>query len=148
VYNLQNESDLYGLVQVMIIIFGEQPPVYSIAGQRQENSNPSYPIQSPYPPYPTSTTGYPAPYPTVQPYPSGTSTATPYPPYPTTGYPPYPSTGGTSSTAAPYPSYPVSTTTTSSTGTISEDHIRASLLSAVEDKVFFLILNLLFSHLK
>lgn len=33
----QNESDLVALVQVMIIIFGEQPPVYSVAGQPPTN---------------------------------------------------------------------------------------------------------------
>ena len=41
-YN-QNESDLVALVQVMIIIFGEQPPVYSVAGQPPANPAAVYP---------------------------------------------------------------------------------------------------------
>lgn len=40
---MQTESDLIGLVQMMIIIFGEQPPVYSTAGQPQTNHPVGYP---------------------------------------------------------------------------------------------------------
>jgi len=132
------ESDLLGLVQVTIIIFAEQPPVYAVSGppQRQENSTP-YPMQPGYPAYPTPNTPYPAAgghsYPSYPP--TGGSSSTPYPSY-SAGYPPYPVSG--SATPKPsYPSYPAATTTTqaSASGTISEDHIRASLLSAVEDKV-------------
>lgn len=28
-YVLQPQSDLYGLIQVMIVVFGEEPPVFS-----------------------------------------------------------------------------------------------------------------------
>ena len=163
---LQSESDLIGLVQMMIIIFGEQPPVYSVAGQSQSN-NPtsSYPaaagnnlnnlyfvrncctyikyfLFAGYPPYPNSGTAYPpaTPYP---PYPPvASSNPTPYPSYTTPGYPSY------GNTNAGYPTYPVAgaaagpASTPHSTGTISEDHIRASLLSAVEDKVWIHALTL------
>lgn len=88
-----------------------------------------------YPPYPASATAYPpaTPYPLYPPSVGGQG-PTPYPAYPT-GYPPYPA----APTGSGYPPYPPSSATTnpSSTGTISEDHIRASLLSAVEDKVVF-----------
>ena len=43
--HLQNESDLYGLVQVMIIIFGEQPPVYAVQRQEAAASSLPYPTQ-------------------------------------------------------------------------------------------------------
>jgi len=128
-----NESDLLGLVQITIIVFGEQPPVYAVAGPppRQENTTP-YPLQPGYPPYPTTNTPYPTAYPS---YPSsGGSSSTPYPSY-SSGYPPYPISGSVNSNSS-YPSYPpAATPTPQATGTISEDHIRASLLSAVEDKV-------------
>lgn len=42
-FHQQNESDLVALVQVMIIIFGEQPPVYSVAGQPPSNPAAAYP---------------------------------------------------------------------------------------------------------
>ncbi|XP_068250029.1 tumor susceptibility gene 101 protein isoform X5 [Palaemon carinicauda] len=104
----------------------------------------------PYPPNPGSATGYP-PYPTQPGYPPSN---TPYPVYPPTssaGYPPgqpgppsYPPpyTAGVS-----YPPYPSTTSnlttqttetsgiTTAATGTITEEHIRASLVSAVSDRV-------------
>lgn len=38
-FNLQNSSDLEGLVQVMIVTFGEQPPVYA----KPRESNVPYP---------------------------------------------------------------------------------------------------------
>jgi len=130
-----NESDLLGLVQITIIVFGEQPPVYAVAGPpppRQETATP-YPLQPGYPPYPTTNTPYPAAYPS---YPAtGGSTSTPYPSYPG-GYPSYPVAAGSASSSSSYPAYPpAATPTPKASGTISEDHIRASLLSAVEDKV-------------
>ena len=89
-----------------------------------------------YPPYPSSNAGYPPAYPTVASYPSASSNATPYPPYPSSGYPPYPIAATAGGSGPSYPPYSVNPTVPSSTGTISEDHIRASLLSAVEDKVY------------
>jgi len=86
-----------------------------------------------YPPYPTTNTPYPTPYPS---YPAtGSSSTTPYPSF-SGGYPPYPVTAGNTNSNPSYSSYPpVATPTPQASGTISEDHIRASLLSAVEDKV-------------
>ncbi|XP_026282501.1 tumor susceptibility gene 101 protein isoform X2 [Frankliniella occidentalis] len=129
------------------------------ANQQQSSSFTPYPTQ-PYmpvpsgggnPPYPTANSGYnSAPYPPATPYSGGFPA--PYPGYNSqsgsnSGYPPYP-TGGNQ---LPYPAYPSgqypagpsmppSATTQNSgidsgTGTITEEHIRASLLSAVEDKM-------------
>ncbi|XP_077494517.1 tumor susceptibility gene 101 [Amblyomma americanum] len=171
-------SDLLGLIQVMIIVFGETPPVFS---KPQEDGSPAYPPrattgasggggffrptagvmppsamgggQPPYPPsgaamppYPPGGTTMPTPW---TPYPPATAGATPattgaggMPPYPvyppamgTTPYPPYPTSNtATATTGYPYP--PASTASPASqTGTITQEHIRASLLTAVEEKV-------------
>lgn len=133
----QNGSTLQQLIQCMITAFGEIPPVYS---KPRTEARPPYPVNSfmpqpsgyPYPqvspqpgyptstPYPTASNlpypGYGAPYPGAansngSPY-SPATNLTPYPP--TTGYGPSPDVGG---------------------GTITEEHIKASLLSAVEDKL-------------
>ncbi len=89
-----------------------------------------------YPPYPTSATAYPpaTPYPPYPPVNGPASTS--YPSY-SGGYPPYPPAPGAITNSAAYPPYPTpaGVSNAQSTGTISEDHIRASLLSAVEDKV-------------
>ncbi|XP_024620467.1 tumor susceptibility gene 101 protein isoform X2 [Neophocaena asiaeorientalis asiaeorientalis] len=150
------QSDLLGLIQVMIVVFGEEPPVFSRAT-----------ISASYPPY--QATGPPNTYQVsrffggilrphicmyrfstktgiwafvssympgmpsgISAYPSG------YPPnpsgYPGCPYPPgsqYPAT-----TSSQYPSQPpVTTVGPSRDGTISEDTIRASLISAVSDKL-------------
>lgn len=39
---LQSSSDLLGLIQVMIVTFGEMPPVFA----KQKESNTPYPTQS------------------------------------------------------------------------------------------------------
>ncbi|XP_066984343.1 tumor susceptibility gene 101 protein isoform X8 [Macrobrachium rosenbergii] len=144
-----SSSDLPGLIQIMIMTFSEMPPVYSKPKTAQPTTGAPYP--SPYPSgTPGSATGYP-PYPTQPGYPPSN---TPYPVYPPTssaGYPPgqpgppsYPPpyTAGVS-----YPPYPSTTSnlttqttetsgiTTAATGTITEEHIRASLVSAVSDRV-------------
>ncbi|XP_076445427.1 tumor susceptibility gene 101 protein-like [Babylonia areolata] len=174
-------SDLMGLVQILIVTFGEECPVFSKVPARPPPPNmaqtpyptgpghmpmpgmpqPGQGTQPPYPSYPGP--GYPqqpGSYPPAQPpYPpttSQSSTGYPqqggYPPstssYPSSqppsqyphqygGYgsnPPYPAGqmaySATQGTAAPAPS-----TTRPSTGTVTEEHIRASLLSAVEDKM-------------
>lgn len=133
----QNGSTLQQLIQCMITAFGEVPPVYSkprtdtrtpypVNSFMPQPSGYPYPQVSPQPGYPTSTPypttsnlpypGYGAPYPGAAnsngtPYPPATN-STPYPP--ATGYGPSPDVGG---------------------GTITEEHIKASLLSAVEDKL-------------
>lgn len=151
-----NSSDLLGLIQVMIVTFGEQPPVY--AKLPDMHSATPYPTQSympmpggstgssattPYPPYPTglsyqptATSQYPyPPYPSV--YPNYPSASFPYPPTTSHAFPSYPSYSGPAQSVK-ISSPPAINTANSSggtTGTITEEHIRASLLSAVEDKV-------------
>ncbi|KAM4583531.1 tumor susceptibility gene 101 protein-like [Odontesthes bonariensis] len=117
------QSDLYGLIQVMIVVFGEEPPVFSrpttqapyqafqAAGPPNSSYMPGMPVVSPYGPNPD-----PGGYLAYQ-YPGGNS---------------YPSTPG----PAHYPTQvPVSTVGPNRDGTIGEDTIRASLISAVSDKL-------------
>ncbi|XP_060119208.1 tumor susceptibility gene 101 protein isoform X3 [Heteronotia binoei] len=121
------QSDLIGLIQVMIVVFGEEPPVFS---------RPT--ISASYPPYPATgppNTSY------MPAMPSGMSPYPPGPPPNSSGYPvyPYPPPSGpfpaTTSTQH-YPSQPpVTTMGPSRDGTIGEDTIRASLISAVSDKL-------------
>ncbi|XP_022215525.1 tumor susceptibility gene 101 protein [Drosophila obscura] len=139
-----NSSDLLSLIQVMIVTFGDHPPVYSKPKEQQ--------MAMPYPPnaYMQQSGGAGAsnsflPYPTA----SGASGGN-FPPYPTgANFGPYPP-GGAGGNAAGYPpymnypqppgSYPPAggynpSASPSSTGTITEEHIKASLISAVEDKL-------------
>ena len=69
---LQTSSDLLTLIQVMIMTFGDHPPVYSIS------SRPAPPMPQPNVPYPTTS----SPYPTT-PYPA---MPMPVPGLPPTGY--------------------------------------------------------------
>ncbi|CAA9996404.1 unnamed protein product [Nesidiocoris tenuis] len=118
-------SDILGLIHVMVCVFGECPPVFSKLR--------TDPVQTPYP----------TRMPSYMPMP-GTSVVSPYPPmvpqmgqvnpvtpYPTPAYPPMNTT--------PYPMYPLAQPTPASqsgnSGTITEEHIKASLLSAVQDKL-------------
>jgi len=116
-------SDLLGLIQICIVTFSEQPPVYSKPKTDQPVPSLPYPVQGQYG-YPG--TGYQHSYPTPQ-YPTTG--------YPTTAYPP---------STTPYPPYPTQNTMhysqasngpTTTTGTVTQDHLKASILSAVEDKV-------------
>lgn len=127
------QSDLLGLIQVMIVTFGEYPPVYSKPKQPKEQATP-YPTQS-FMPQPPSVT------------------QSPYCPYPGQQFPPYPPSAGgygaygQQAPGGSYPPYmPPSMPTASGynsgynptaqgTGTITEEHIKASLVSAVEDKL-------------
>ncbi|GFO14992.1 tumor susceptibility gene 101 protein [Plakobranchus ocellatus] len=104
------KSDLLLLVQVLILMFGEECPVFSRA------SNTRLPLHQPltYPsstPYPTNPGGMPMP---GMPYPSVSSSAGPpgYPPAGSLNYPPYPPAGGpgypSQGVTPPYPSYPPS----------------------------------------
>ncbi|XP_056015299.1 tumor susceptibility gene 101 protein-like isoform X2 [Ostrea edulis] len=165
------QSDLLGLIQILVIVFGEEPPVFSRAAALTAQSHPPYPGAGPTPypgqtPYPMQGGGgYPMPMPgsvnqppeysqypapnTQYPasgftgYPGGGSTG--YPSYPPSGYPPqYPSSTNTYGAPSnlPYPQYtaPGTNTVTSSaqpgsTNTVTEEHLRMSLLSAVEDKM-------------
>ncbi|XP_061533627.1 tumor susceptibility 101a isoform X3 [Phycodurus eques] len=117
------QSELYGLIQVMIVVFGEEPPVFSrpttqapyqafqAAGPPNASYVPAMPAVSPYGPSPNA-----GGYPGYQ-YPGGNS---------------YPATSGPTH----YPTQsPVSTVGSNRDGTIGEDTIRASLISAVSDKL-------------
>ncbi|XP_018302640.1 tumor susceptibility gene 101 protein [Mycetomoellerius zeteki] len=148
-----HNSDLLALIQVMIVTFGEQPPVYAkIRSETQQSSTP-YPVQS-FMPVPgggnVSSSGFP-PYPPSSQYSSGSNVYPPYPPTASGGFP-YPSsygsyagttpsypTQGYSGSYQPYPPVtqpsPTIQPNSSGSGTITEEHIRASLLSAVEDKL-------------
>ncbi|XP_055313356.1 tumor susceptibility gene 101 protein [Sitodiplosis mosellana] len=136
-----SSSDLLGLIQVMIVTFGDMPPVYA---KPKEQVTP-YP-QQPFMPTPaTSGQGYPLPYP---------ASAGAFPPYPTSNFGGFPAYPGASGTANPpstgYPPYPMpnpshsgynsfyggqSNSSQDGTMTITEEHIKASLISAVEDKL-------------
>ncbi|XP_064193201.1 tumor susceptibility gene 101 protein-like [Anguilla rostrata] len=119
------QSDLYGLIQVMIVVFGEEPPVFSrpttqaayqpfpATGPPNQSYMPGVPAVSPYgPAHSPSPGGYPG-----YAYPSGNS-------YPTTAGPTHYSSQN-----------PVPSVVPSRDGTIGEDTIRASLISAVSDKL-------------
>ena len=133
------KSDLGSLIQIMIITFGDHPPVYA-----KPKSEPALPHSmmntAPYPkqvmpPMPhnmISSPGIPQPSPHVSNiYPSTDV----YPSFPQPSSTPYPTSGFT----GPYPQYSPSPTfpanSSSGTGTITEEHIKASLLSAIGDKL-------------
>uniref|UniRef100_A0A1I7ZBA3 UEV domain-containing protein n=1 Tax=Steinernema glaseri TaxID=37863 RepID=A0A1I7ZBA3_9BILA len=112
--------DLSGLLQVMTITFQEQCPVFSNSSNRSSAATPTLSSTTPYPN--ASPVNMPVPY---QPF-TGSSTTTPYPSY----QPPYPSYSNIPAPPTSQPSYP----TTTGTGTIQPDHMKASLLSAIEHK--------------
>ncbi|KAM9077039.1 LOW QUALITY PROTEIN: tumor susceptibility gene 101 protein-like [Megaptera novaeangliae] len=120
-----SQSDSLRLIQVMIVVFGEEPPVFS----RPTISASYAPYQATGPPNTSYVPGVPS---GISAYPSG------YPPNPS-GYPgcPYPPGGQYPvTTRSQYPSQPpVTTVGPSRVGTISEDTIQASLISAVSDKL-------------
>ncbi|XP_015486107.1 tumor susceptibility gene 101 protein isoform X1 [Parus major] len=120
------QSDLLELIQVMIVVFGEEPPVFS----RPTASSSYPPYQATGPPTTSYVPGIPggiSPYP-----PSSTPNPSSYPNYPYPGGVPFPAT----TSVQYYPSQPpVTTVGPSRDGTISEDTIRASLISAVSDKL-------------
>ncbi|XP_016999942.1 tumor susceptibility gene 101 protein [Drosophila takahashii] len=139
-----HSSDLLSLIQVMIVTFGDHPPVYS---KPKEQIAAPYPTNSfmPQPGGPGGSNSF-LPYPTAggagggnfPPYPTGSNFG-PYPPAGAgpagpSGYPPYmnfPQPGG----AGYPPAGGYNPSNPSSTGTITEEHIKASLISAVEDKL-------------
>ncbi|XP_011502577.1 PREDICTED: tumor susceptibility gene 101 protein [Ceratosolen solmsi marchali] len=137
---IPHKSDLGSLIQVMILIFGEQPPVFK---KRNTELVLSHEITSPYPKqsvsqllpqreymphmlqniYPSTDITYPN-------FPLSGSTSN----YPIVGYtepfPPY-----SSVSIYNYSISPALSGNSSSTGTITEEHIRASVLSAIGDKL-------------
>lgn len=111
----------------MIVVFGDEPPVFS-----RPTISAAYPAyQATGPPNTSYMPGMPS---GISPFPAG-------PPPNPSGYPsyPYPPSAGPfpATTSTPhYPSQPpVTTVGPSRDGTISEDTIRASLISAVSDKL-------------
>lgn len=161
-------SDLLGMIQILTIVFGEEPPVYSRVQQPPQQPA-RYPGSTPYPP--SGSTPFPMPmpgiggqpsYPSSTPYPSAggypqssgyPGQYTGYPSQPSSGYQGYPSSSYPSSSGTSgYPGmtgYPPTYTTEASsysttqstasnysgTSTVTEEHLKASLLSAVEDKM-------------
>ncbi|CAJ0933291.1 unnamed protein product, partial [Mesorhabditis belari] len=134
--------DLNGLIQVMAMVFQEKCPVF--AKPAGPTSQPSSAPQTPQPtstPYPNATT---IPYPTtasggMPPYPM-TSTSTPYPQggiqYPAyPGYPGYPNyqnyNNAPTNNRTPPPVPPPPSSIPSSIG---NDHIKNSLITALQDK--------------
>uniref|UniRef100_A0A8D3A8P0 Tumor susceptibility 101a n=1 Tax=Scophthalmus maximus TaxID=52904 RepID=A0A8D3A8P0_SCOMX len=97
------QSDLYGLIQVMIVVFGEEPPVFS----RPTTQAPYQSFQAAGPPNPSYMPGMPA----VSPY------------------------GPSNCSLFNIASLPSSSQGPNRDGTIGEDTIRASLISAVSDKL-------------
>ncbi|XP_036337228.1 tumor susceptibility gene 101 protein-like [Rhagoletis pomonella] len=135
-------SDLLSLIQVMILTFGDHPPVFSKPkDQTTPYPHPAFPSPggAGYPPYPTAGAGGSANFPPYQP---GNNFG-PYPPYPAGGNPAAANPGASAGGYPPYMSFPqvpgynsgYNSSTPSSTGTITEEHIKASLISAVEDKL-------------
>lgn len=131
-------SDLLGLIQICIVVFSEQPPVFAKPRQPQPQ-----PQQTPYPLYPPQ---YPPQQQTGPPYPPSNQGGYPgLPPYTggyshtqgaqQQGYPPYPTSQPSAGPA--YPPYPPTSSSQSlnSQSSLSQEHIKASILSAVEDKV-------------
>ena len=116
---------LLGLIQVISVVFGDEPPVFShpiVSASYPPYQATGQPNNSYMPGMPSRISAYPSGYP---PNPSG-YTGCPYPPggqYPAT-------------TSSQYPSQPpVTAVGPSRGGTVSEDTIRASLISAVSDKL-------------
>lgn len=128
--------DLHGLLQVMSMVFQEKCPVFAKGSSSTATST-----ASPSPatssatstPYPTANPAMPSPYPAMNA--AGYPAATPYP----TAGPQFPSPyvnipppvpnhfGGGYPPARPAPHVP--------SGTLQPEHIRASILSALEDKM-------------
>jgi len=119
-------SDLLGLIQICIVTFSEQPPVYS-----KPKDTPPPPPTLPYPAqgggggggygFPAPGFGYPSPqYPQYNGYPP-TTTTTHYQPYQVNN--------------PPYHQQHTQHNNATTTGTITQEHLNAPIISAVEDKV-------------
>lgn len=119
------QSDLLGLIQIMAVVFGEEPPVFSRPA-----------AQSPYPAFPAAGPPNTSYIPNTPGLPFGQTHSTN--PGGFQGYPYPAAASGYPTTSGPSPYAPVSTVTTvgpSRDATIGEDTIRASLVSAVSDKL-------------
>lgn len=127
----QHSHNLTGLVQIMAVVFGEQPPVVSTAAAAGRS------YQDPTPPYPTAAHGYPRGPPSTNyqpanlPYPVANQSHPPYPVAQQMNYPgstPYPM-AAPHQASTPYPP------TMATQQQISDDMMKASLKSAVNDKL-------------
>uniref|UniRef100_T1GMH8 UEV domain-containing protein n=1 Tax=Megaselia scalaris TaxID=36166 RepID=T1GMH8_MEGSC len=130
------QSDLLSLIQVMIVTFGEFPPVFSKsanqqAQQQRPNSIP-YPTGNPMMPLPG---GGPGAFNMPMPDMGGGA----YPPMGNSGGPGYPPTSFLPNSGGYMP--PSMQNSNSGTGTITEEHIKLSLVSAVVDKLRRLIIE-------
>ncbi|OQV22508.1 Tumor susceptibility 101 [Hypsibius exemplaris] len=163
-----NSSDLLECCQIMALMFGEEPPVYSkkpsSSGGQASQVSPTYnsgggsPVNAygtmpmPYPPQPSNPV-YPA-YPPVggaysqqQPaypaYPPVRGNEPSYPPlnpsnrnsYPAYNQPPGNNPYPAAVSPPNYSVFPLTDKSPGRTGTITDEHIRASLLSGVEEKL-------------
>ncbi|KAI4902953.1 hypothetical protein NFI96_020602 [Prochilodus magdalenae] len=119
------QSDLFGLIQVMTVVFGEEPPVFS----RPTTQTP-YPAYQPAGPPASSYMANPPASPFSQSHTPSTGGFQGYP-YPagSSGYP------ATSGAGLFTPVTPTTAGGPTRDGTIGEDTIRASLVSAVSDKL-------------
>ncbi|XP_063979689.1 tumor susceptibility gene 101 protein [Diachasmimorpha longicaudata] len=142
-----HSSDLLGLIQVMIVTFGEHPPVFA----KMNTQTTHYPTQPSFMPLPSGDLNAASmtPYPHFVPNPPyGSGMPPPYPPAGGAAFGGYPSFGSYSNPG--YPASPYSSTpyppvkqpspsmpamNSGNSDTITEEHIRASLISAVEDKL-------------
>nr|DBA17592.1 TPA: hypothetical protein GDO54_003016 [Pyxicephalus adspersus] len=119
-------SDLLGLIQILIVVFGEEPPVFSRSSAPAQYM---YPAQGP--PNTSYIPGSMPPYPAAG-HPSNPSGYPGY--YPAGGqYPPTSGPGMFPQPPVPHPQ--VTSSGPARDGTIGEDTIRASLISAVSDKL-------------
>lgn len=128
----QHSHDLTGLVQIMAVVFSESPPVVSTAAAAAARS-----YQDPNPPYPTAAHAYPrgppsANYqPTNMPYPVANQSHPPYPVAQQMNYgnnTPYPM-------ATPHQAHTPYPPNMSTQPQITDDMMKASLKSAVNDKL-------------
>ncbi|XP_056115037.1 tumor susceptibility gene 101 protein [Rhinichthys klamathensis goyatoka] len=115
------QSNLLGLIQVMIVVFGEEPPVFSRPSTQATfpaagPPNTSYMPSTPGLPYSQGHSANPGGF-QGYPYPAAASG--------------YPSSGSSLYTQVS----PITTVGPTRDGTIGEDTIRASLVSAVSDKL-------------
>ncbi|XP_076263851.1 tumor susceptibility gene 101 protein-like [Rhynchophorus ferrugineus] len=123
------KSDLLELIQVLIVTFGETPPVYS----KPKSDSYSFPSSTHVPTssgvalYPTKTTNYPPAeaLPKHPIFPPNSPAIYPnYPQYPGPSIPSYPPTGNFGLTIP-----------SAGTGTIKDEHIKVSLISGIEEKL-------------
>jgi len=145
----QGSHNLVGCVQVMCHVFGEEPPVYSKPAPVRPPPQPHTPYSTqhgaPYPTYPAQgppTTTYQPAFPSQTPYPTVNPQRPPYPTPMRAGYPPYggyPPVPPDTRSVAPASAYPPQPSQVNAQvqkeSTIDENMIKASLMTAVNDKL-------------